>query len=147
MWTLNFTDNVDGKTFEYSHSEVEAEMYYMALKEAERQGMLEEMFDPSSQIILEMYNASANADEFEEQLCDFYATQGAFLTVSFANNQATLAQLGNSVDIDYIEVDSVVYYTLTSDLKAFTYSSTDNILYEEIDLGLFVIRHIYNLSE
>lgn len=147
MWTLNFTDNVDGKTFVYSHSEVEAEMYYMALQEAESLGILEDMFDADSQIILEMYRTSANVDEFEEQLCDFYATQGAFLTVSFANNQATLAQTGNSVDIDYIEVDSAVYYTLTTEVKAFTYSSTDNILYEEIDAGLVVIRHIYNLSE
>lgn len=147
MWTLNFTDNVDGKTFGYSHSEVDAEMYYMALKEAENQGMLEEMFDSSSQIILEMYNDSENVDEFEEQLCEFYATQGAFLTVSFANNKTSLVQAGDSVDIDYIEVDNVVYYTLSSDVKAFTYSSTNNILYEEIDAGLVVIRHIYNLSE
>ena len=147
MWTLNFTNNVDGKTFGYSNSEVDAEMYYMALKEAEKQGMLEEMFDPSSQIILEMYNDSENVDEFEEQLCEFYATQGAFLTVSFANNKTTLVQAGDSVDIDYIEVDNVVYYTLISDVKAFTYSSTNNTLYEEIDLGLLVIRHIYNLSE
>ena len=147
MWTLNFTDNVDGKTFRYSHSEVDAEMYYMALKEAENQGMLEEMFDPSSQNILKMYNDSENVDEFEEQLCEFYATQGAFLTVSFANNKTTLVQAGDSVDIDYIEVDNVVYYTLSSNVKAFTYSSTNNTLYEEIDLSLLVIRHIYNLSE
>ncbi len=144
MWTLNFTNNVDGKTFAYARSEVEAEMYYEALKAAESQGILEEMFDASNQNILEMYNTSENADEFEEKLCGFYAEQGAFIAVSFDNNQATLAQAGDSVAIDYIEVDGVVYYSLISDVKAFTYNSTDNILYEEIDLGLVVIRHIYN---
>ena len=148
MWTLNFTDNVDGKTFAYSHSEVNAEMYYMALQEAERQGMLDDLFDADTQVIKEMYvSSNGSLEAFEQQLCDFYASQGAFLTVSFANDKATLAQTGSSVEIDYFEVDSLVYYTLLGSVKAFTFSATDNTLYEEIDATVFSIKHIYNLSE
>ena len=146
IWTINETTYVDGKSFEYAGSEVDlSDEYWYMLEQAEAQGMLEMLFDNDAEQI-ELVTSSANKEEYEGKLATYYASYATALTLSFADGIITLEQLGDNVNLGYIEIDGEVYYTLTKS-KGFTYNATNGNIYEELISEYFTIRHLYSLAD
>lgn len=145
LWTINETNCVDDKTFEYSHSEVElSNEYWEMLLSAKSQGMLGMLFD-NDQTQIEMVTSSANKEEYAEKLANYYADVATALSVSFADGKVTLEQTADSVQLDYVEIDGEVYYTLTK-TKAFTIDSTNSQIYEETITEYITVKHIYDVQ-
>lgn len=147
LWEVNFTEYVDNKSFTYSHSKVSlSDTYWAMLKEAENQGVLGDLFD-NDQEQIEMVTSSATKAEYETKFATWYGTtMGTQSVVSFADGKITITLLGNSGQIDYIEVDGEIYDVAKKE-KVFTFDTTDNSIYEERADEHSTIRHIYSIVE
>ena len=147
IWELNFTNNVENKSFTYSHSEVAfSDAYWAMLKEAETQNMLGDLFDNDQQQI-EMVTSSATKAEYETKFAAWYGTtMGTQAVVSFAEDKMTVTLSGNSGQTDYIEVDGEIYDVAKKE-KVFAFDATNNSIYEERADEYSTIRHIYSIVE
>ncbi|MBQ8374238.1 MAG: leucine-rich repeat protein [Clostridia bacterium] len=146
LWELNFTNNVDNKSFTYSHSEVAfSDAYWAMLKEAQAQNRLGDLFNDQEQI--EMVTSSATKAEYETKFAAWYGTtMGTQAVVSFADDKITITLLGNSGQADYIEVDGEIYDVAKKE-KVFAFDTTNNSIYEERADEHSTIRHIYSIVE
>ncbi len=147
LWQVNFTNNVENKSFTYSHSEVSfSDTYWAMLKEAEAQNMLGDLFD-NDQTQIEMVTSSATKAEYETKFAAWYATtMGTQAVVSFADGKITIALLGASKQVAYIEVDGEIFDT-TKKEKVFTFDTVNNTVYEERADEHSSIRHVYSIVE
>ena len=147
VWQVNFTNNVDNKSFTYSHSEVVfSDTYWAMLKEAQAQDMLGDLFD-NDQTQIEMVTSSATKAEYETKFATWYAaTMGTQAVVSFADGKVTITLLGNSGQMDYIEVDGEIYDVAKKE-KLFTFDTANNSIFEERADEYSSIRHVYSVAE
>lgn len=147
IWEVNFTNNVDNKSFTYSHSEVAfSDTYWAMLKEAQAQNMLGDLFD-NDQEQIKMVTSSATKAEYETKFATWYGTtMGTQAVVSFVDGKLTITLLGNSGQVDYIEVDGEIY-DIAKKEKIFTFDTTNNSVYEERADEHSTIRHIYSIVE
>ena len=146
QWQPNFTTNVADKTFNYSTSTVKlSDTYWAMLKEAERQGMLGELFDNVQERIDEV-TSSSTKEEYESKMVAYYASTATATSVSFASDKLTLNTSAGSGQLDYVEVDGLVCCKMGSENMAwFTYEN--GTIYEELSNEYYTIRHIYTLAE
>lgn len=144
---FNLTSNVDGKSFNYSHSEVAfSDAYWAALKEAETQGTLGDLFE-NDQVQIEMVTSSQNKAEYESKFATWYGTiYTSQTTISFAENKITLTLSGFSSFIDYIEINSEVYNSSNKD-KLFSFDSATNVLFDAKVDEFSSIKHVYTIVE
>jgi hypothetical protein len=147
VWEFNTTNNVENKSFTYSHSEVSlSDTYWAMLKEAENQGMLGELFD-NDQEQIEMVTSSATKAEYETKFATWYGTtMGTDAIASFADGKAIVTVFGHSIQTDYIEINGEVWYTSSKE-KAFTFDTTNNSIYAEQSNDYYTIRHVYSIVE
>lgn len=68
------------------------------------------------------------------------------LSLNFLDSKITLEQLGDTVQIEYIEIDNEIYYTSTK-TKAFTCDLVNNVIFEEMSTEYFTIKHIYSIAD
>lgn len=146
LWQPNFTTNVADKTFNYSTSRVElSDTYWAVLKEAERQGILGDLFDNDQDRIDEV-TSSNTKEEYESKMVAYYASTATATSVSFADDKITLNTSAGSGQLDYIEVDGEICCKVHGTSKVyFTYDN--GTIYEELSTEYYTIRHIYTIAE
>ncbi len=146
-WDVNFTNHADGKTFGYSHSEVElSDEYWTMLKTAEAQDRLGDLLD-NDQTQIEMVTSSTTKEEYQTKFAAWYATSSSAQTIiSFAENKVTLSLNENSMQMDYIEVDGEIY-SVSGKEKMFAYDTANNTVYEEKSTPMYTVRHVYSITE
>lgn len=147
LWQINLTNNVDNKSFAYSHSEVAfSDTYWAMLQEAKTQDMLGMLFD-NDQVQIEMVTSSATKAEYETKFAAWYGTtMGTQTVVSFADGKLTITLLGVPGQMDYIEVDGEIYDVAKKE-KIFTFNITNNSVYEERADEHSTIKHVYSIVE
>lgn len=147
LWQPNFTANVSNKTFNYVNSTVAlSDTYWAVLKEAEKQGMLGELFD-GDQAQIDAVTSSNTKEEYEGKMADYYASVAipSATSVTFANDKLTLHTAVGSGELEYIEVDGEVCCKAGGTAKVlFTYSN--DAIYEELSNEYYTIRHNYTLA-
>ena len=151
LWELSTTNYADGKAFTYSQTEVSVtDTYWTALKEMEAQGLLEDFFagELNAQAEIDMVVNSSTKAEYETNVKNYYESQSAlYSSISFANGKATIVMSDGSADLEYIEIEGEIIYTLLKQ-KAFTYDTTSNAIYEEFVVeNFYTIKHIYTIVE
>lgn len=146
LWQPNFTTNVSGKTFNYDSSTVKfSDAYWKILKEAERQGNLEDLFD-NDQALIDDVTSSRTKEEYEGKMAVYYASTATATAVSFIDGKLTLNTSYGSAQLDYIEVDGEVCCKIGGKNKVlFTYDN--GTVYEKATSEHYTIRHIYVLAD
>ena len=122
---IKLENNVDGKTYTYSSTEVVvSDSYWQTLQYAEAQGMLEYMLD---EILLEMYRTSSTKEEYAEKISEYASKAGQNLSVSFADGKMIISQNGVSASaVDYVECDGKIYVKALNKPAVFYYVDAEN---------------------
>ncbi len=149
--SFKLENNVEGKTYAYSTTEVTVtETYWQLLMYMKDAGVIDQMLDST---LLEMFNSSSNKEEFASKIADFASTAAQGLAVSFADGKMTFTQNGQPVSVDYVESNGKIYVKISGSLQVFYYvDAENNCIYEYLeDYGpdgttvLTTTKHIYSL--
>ena len=142
-------NTLDGKTFVYSTTVVRvSDEYFAMLKEAQRQNMLEDLFDNDT-VQINMVKNSATKAEYEQKLSAFAAAAGEGESISFADGKLTLSQAGGAaVTLDYIELNSRVYVNIGGTYSEYmAIDEESGTLREDSSNEYVTILHIFAEAE
>lgn len=142
---------VDGKTYNYSSTEITvSDNYWMLLQYADSEGVLEEFMKETQ---LEMYRSSSTKEEFAEKIRAFAAETAAGLQLTFANGEITLTQNGDSTVLGkYIEINGEIHVKIGYQVSVFCYVDAENDqvyeynAVEENGVLYTATKHIYTLA-
>lgn len=143
---------VDGKEYIYSRTETTVtDQYWMMLKYAEEQGMLENFF-PSAELgtelaqkHIEMVTTSTTKQEYEEKLCAFGASEGQGSSYKFENGKVTITIKGQAqTPINYVEFDNVIY--VAGGIPLCYIDAENNCIYELNETEYNTVWHYYELA-
>ena len=143
-WSTARGNVVDGKTYVHTGSSVTVtEEYWQLVLTLKQMDAVDQLEDPD---LIAIVNASSTKSELEAGLADYYLGTSAGATFAFANGQMTIEQGGESVSLDYLELDGEIYYVLTGG-KAFDIKENGVYLNETIVNEFITVVHSYTVAD
>ncbi len=142
-WSTARGNTVDTKTYVHIASSVTVtDEYWQLVLMLKQMDAVDQLEDPTLIPIIEASNTKA---ELEENLADYYLEMSAGITFAFANGQLTLSDGTDSTQLEYLELDGVIYYVLTGG-KAFDIKNNGAALDETIVNEYITVVHSYAVA-